>query len=122
MTFRVPNSYRCTGPEFGRLSSTPEHGNNGMFMFPVYGGQLLRCIASDGEGWEHVSASFEDRCPTWEEMCVVKKIFWGEDTCVVQFHPPKSEYVNHHPYCLHLWRRIGSEFETPPSYMVGPKS
>lgn len=35
-----------------------------------------------------------------------------------QFHPPESEYVNNHPSCLHLWRKIGSEFETPPKILV----
>jgi hypothetical protein len=38
--------------------------NNGAFRVP--GG--LRVIASDGEGWDHVSVSLPDRCPTWEEM------------------------------------------------------
>lgn len=59
------------------------------------------------------------RCPTWEEMCMVKDIFWGEEECVVQFHPPRSEYVNRHPYCLHLWKKIGEEYETPPKEYVG---
>lgn len=76
-------------------------------------------IASWGGGWEHVSASFKTRCPTWDEMCQIKDIFWGEEECVVQFHPPKSQYVNRHPYCLHLWKRIGAEYETPPKLFVG---
>lgn len=36
----------------------------------------------------------------------------------VQFHPPKSEYVNLHTYCLHLWKKIGGTFETPPKMFV----
>lgn len=44
---------------------------------------------------------------------------WGEEECVVQFHPPRSEYVNRHPYCLHLWKKIGEEYETPPKEYVG---
>ena len=42
----------------------------------------------------------------------------AQDECVVQFHPPKSEYVNLHPYCLHLWKKIGGTFETPPKIFV----
>jgi hypothetical protein len=76
-------------------------------------------IASWGAGWEHVSASMKNRCPTWDEMCMVKDIFWGADECVIQYHPPKDEYVNLHPHCLHLWKKIGSEFETPPKKLVG---
>lgn len=61
----------------------------------------------------------------WEgtsEMCKVKDLFWGEEDCVVQFHPPKSVYVNNHEFVLHLWRKIGSQFETPPGILVGIKT
>lgn len=49
---------------------------------------------------------------------MVKDIFWGEDECVVQFHPPKSENINIHPYCLHMWKKIGAEYELPPKEYV----
>ena len=75
-------------------------------------------VASWGGGWEHVSVSFSGRTPTWEEMCKVKDTFWNDNECVIQYHPAKSEYVNNHPYCLHLWKKIGSEFETPPKAFV----
>lgn len=76
-------------------------------------------VFSWGKGWEHVSVSYSNRCPTWEEMCRVKDIFWYDNECVVQFHPPKSEYVNNHPCCLHLWRKsAGNEFELPPKEFV----
>lgn len=77
-----------------------------------------RVVFSWGGGWEHVSVSFPNRCPTWEEMCKVKDIFWYDSECVAQFHPPKSEYVNNHLYCLHLWRKIGADFELPPKEFV----
>lgn len=121
--FCVPEDFRMK--DMGRWSSTEKDGNNGAFMFSVGRGsvrEIIRVIASDGDGWEHVSVSLENRCPTWDEMCIIKDIFWDDTDCVVQYHPPKSEYINHHPYCLHLWRKIGSEFELPPSYMIGPKS
>jgi hypothetical protein len=78
-------------------------------------------VFSWGGGWEHVSVSFSNRCPTWEEMCEVKRMFWRDDECVVQFHPIESEYVNNYPYCLHMWRIAQGEFPTPPSWMVGVK-
>lgn len=71
-------------------------------------------VFSWGGCWEHVSVSYSRRCPTWEEMCRVKDMFWNEDECVIEYHPPKSEYINRHPYCLHLWRKCGENFETPP--------
>ena len=80
------------------------------------------CVASNGGGWEHVSVSpcNEKRkaCPTWEEMCEIKDLFWGPDECVIQYHPPKSDYVNRYPYCLHLWRPIGQELPRPPKEFV----
>ena len=78
----------------------------------------MAIIASWAGGWEHVRASLRNRCPTWDEMCLVKDIFWRDDECVVQFHPPKNEYINVHPYCLHLWRKIGEETYLPPKEFV----
>ena len=78
----------------------------------------MAIIASWGGGWEHVSVSLRNRCPTWDEMCLVKDIFWMDDECVVQFHPPKNEYINVHPYCLHLWKKIGEKADLPPKEFV----
>lgn len=115
--FKVPEKFRLTK---GVMGSTEAHGNNGAFLLEISGAPV-RVIASDGAGWEHVSVSLKDRCPTWEEMYQVKALFWDDQDCVVQFHPPKSEYVNNHPYCLHLWRPIGVEIPLPPSLLVGIK-
>lgn len=88
-------------------------------VYPTVKPGAIAIIASWGGGWEHVSVSLSRRCPTWEEMCIIKDIFWDDEECVVQYHPPKSEYVNVHPYCLHLWKKVGVNFETPPKEFVG---
>ena len=103
------------------MASDESFGNNGAFIVTLRHKQDVFVIASEGLGWEHVSVSRRDRCPTWEEMCQIKALFWDEEDCVVQFHPPASEYVNNHPRCLHLWRQIGSEFPMPDSLLVGIK-
>jgi hypothetical protein len=74
-------------------------------------------------GWEHVSVSINRRMPNWTEMCFVKDLFWDEEETVMQLHPPKSAYVNLHPYCLHLWRPIGDAgcIPLPDPVLVGPK-
>lgn len=93
----------------------------GAFEFPALeGAGIIRVLVSNHE-WEHVSASCIDRCPTWAEMCMIKDIFWDSDECVVQFHPPASEYINYAPHCLHLWRPLNAQMPMPPSWMVGPK-
>jgi hypothetical protein len=112
--FHAPEKYRIT---VGPLKSSSSDGNNGAFKI-CKDGYDLNVICSD-EIWEHVSVSKKNRCPTWEEMCFVKDLFWGPECCVIQYHPPKSVYVSNHPFCLHLWRKVGSEFETPPTWMVG---
>lgn len=63
-----------------------------------------------------------ERCPTWEEMCFVKSLFWDDNEAVMQLHPPKSDWVNNHPYCLHLWKPNNQQIPLPPSIMVGNKS
>lgn len=97
-------------------------GGNGAFKVFVNGKSFF-VIASNGGGWEHVSVSpgniNRKKCPTWEEMCAIKDMFFDEEETVVQYHPPKSDYVNNHPYCLHLWRPVGKEINRPPAIFVG---
>ena len=116
MTFHVPEKYR-----FEPKGMPKGDDHNGCFVIPLKHSQQVMVIASNGMGWEHVSVSRRDRCPTWSEMCQIKDMFWDATDCVVQYHPPHSEYVNNHPNCLHLWRQVGVEFAMPPSFMVGDK-
>lgn len=94
-------------------------GFQAQIIHPLIKPGSMFVIASWGAGWEHVSVSLKRRCPTWEEMSMIKDIFWDDEECVVQYHPPKSQYVNRHPHCLHLWKKIGHEFETPPKILIG---
>lgn len=80
-----------------------------------------RVIWSFGGGWDHVSVSWEKRCPTWDEMAKVKKLFFHPEEVCVQFHPAESEYVNFHPCCLHIWRCQTEAMPTPKAWMVGLK-
>lgn len=116
--FTVPNENRIKSGSF--LESNDRYGNNGAFKIRFESYEFL-VIASDGEDWEHVSVSLLNRTPNWKEMCFIKDLFWDEDDCVVQYHPPKKEYVNNHPHCLHLWRPTKKEIPIPPSILVGFK-
>ena len=103
----------------GQLATSRADGNNGAFLFKD-GARPLRVIVSDGGGWEHVSVSVydSDDTPSWEEMCRIKGLFFTDDECVMQLHPPKSDYVNVHVGCLHLWRPLEAEIPRPPQVMV----
>lgn len=103
--------------EFGDLR------NGRLIGVPLKTGARACIIFSDGGNWDHVSVTVDaERCPTWEEMCEVKDLFFWPAECVVQYHPPKSEYRNYHPYCLHLWRPQKKEIPRPPAIFVGPEA
>jgi hypothetical protein len=92
----------------------------GVFQFAsVTDKRALRCIVSAVDGWDHVSVSRVDRIPNWEEMCQIKELFFEENETAMQVHPPRSEWINNHQYCLHLWRSHTQEIPKPPSYLVG---
>jgi hypothetical protein len=116
--FHVPNQYRIRRDS--SLASDDSYGNNGAFSIPVKDGFIF-VIANDGLGWEHVSVSLLDSCPTWDEMCIIKDLFWDETDGVFQFHPPKAIY-NIHPNCLHLWRPTNTTIPIPNPFLVGLKN
>ena len=80
---------------------------------------MLNFIFSWVCGFEHLSVSTPVRTPTWEQMCLMKDIFWRDDEVCMELHPKKEDYVDNMPYCLHIWRPIEQEIPTPPSIMVG---
>ena len=99
-------------------------GGNGVFQLPCpASGRTLQCVASNGDGWDHVSVSLSNRCPNWAEMEHVKRAFFNDDETAMQLHVPPSDHVNHHPHCLHLWRpNDGREIPRPPAEFVGPSA
>ena len=81
-------------------------------------GRNSREDLGDAWAWDHVSVSTERRTPTWGEMDFIKDIFWLPGEAVVQFHVPKSEHINCHPFTLHLWKCLLTDFPRPPSSAV----
>lgn len=119
-----------------RLASDASFQGNGAFQIrhPEIRHMWIFIVSSDGPEWDHVSVSLRRdrrsgtglapvlRCPTWEEMCFVKDWFFGPGETVIQYHPPRSEYVNYHPFTLHLWRPHNHPLPRPPTWMIGPKT
>lgn len=110
----------------------PADGADGAYRFPHQSidRYIYQLVFSSGMGWEHLSVSIVEvlnrnkikqveRCPTWAEMCFLKNLFWTPDECCVQYHPPMSDYVSNHPWCLHIWRPTDVEMPSPPAVMVG---
>ena len=102
---------------FGKIA---EDGFSGFLQMPRWGASL---IVSWGGGWEHLSVCPVKKSivPTWEEMCYIKDLIWNDDEAVIQVHPPKAEYVNNMPNCLHLWKCTYKDMVLPPSCFVGIK-
>jgi len=127
--FHVPELQRGAVMVHPALRGTAADGNNGAFdLESPEPGWRLALMASDGEGWEHVSIHAyntirtKQRTPTWKEMSYVKRLCWDADDVVMQLHPRESEYVNCHPHVLHLWRPTEASIPTPPPILIGPLS
>lgn len=126
MKRELPQKLEAGRVRTGPRRSDPSWGPYGLFRIQGPCGAALTIIASGADdeescGWEHVSVSTERRCPNWAEMNFVKGLLWSDDELVVQFHPPKADYVNNHPFCLHLWRPVDEHIRLPPSILVGLK-
>lgn len=69
-------------------------------------GNEFNVVASIEPNQEHISITLrhKKRIPTWEEMKAIKDIFFDAEEECYQVFPKKSEYVNLHPYCMHIWR------------------
>lgn len=122
MTTTRAERYRCEHPmRFPHKPGDPF----GWFEVPSSKtGPRIRILASPADEeteWEHVSVSLSYRCPTWDEMCRVKDLFWDEEDVCIQYHPPRSEYVSYAEFCLHIWRYTGAPpIPRPPPLLVGP--
>jgi hypothetical protein len=111
----------------GRYVSDDSYGLTGAFEIMGPCGARLSIIANDADhptanGFEHVSVSLHNRCPNWPEMNFVKDLFWRDDEVAYQLHPAKKDYVNCHPYTLHMWRHVERDPPLPDSLFVGPKT
>ncbi len=121
MTRRKNNIKTITGLREEKRLTIYESGIDGGWGYVTlhkYANIIPKVIFSTGGGWDHVSVSFENRCPKWEEMCRIKNIFFYPDECVIQYHPPNGDYINQHPYVLHLWRPQSEAIPMPPKVMV----
>ena len=116
------NPYRLRGRDIIKRFGSEGDDREGMFIIPSpFDGADLRVIAASDAGWDHVSVSREDRCPSWEEMEFIKRAFFKPDETAFKLQVPASDHISYHPNCLHLWRPTTQPITRPPSWMVGPE-
>lgn len=104
----------------GHYGSDETAGWNGAFLVPLEG-EMWHVLISDGAGFKHLSISNAQKkvLPTWTVMCRVKEAFFADDDWAIQYHPPKGDdYVNDHPYTLHLWMPLDQELPKPAIVLV----
>lgn len=123
---KFPEQYRIDNLFIPYVSNDQKRG---WFKIPHFEieNHFFNAVVLNVDDWQHVTVTvFEsgkrpNRCATWEEMCFIKSLFWDDEETVIQFHPPKSEYISNHPFALHLWKPVNTEIPLPPSDLVGEK-
>lgn len=126
---RTLNKFRDRGTEMALWGwfDDSKAALGGYFYIPSKGTAFgLRVIAStaqnpEAQGWDHVSVSLPNRCPTWDEMEFIKRIFFLPEEVCFQLQPAEADYINNHPYCLHIWRHATMLVPLPPPHFVGRK-
>ena len=78
----------------------------------------LRIIVTEEEevdvrSWRHLSLSFPDMIPGFEDVASVKRAFVGEYHYAAMVFPPKKYYVNQHPYVLHIFACMKGDWPLP---------
>lgn len=101
-----------------RAFQTKERWTVGGNGWATIRGKTFFVVYTTNAGWDHVSVSTHSRCPTWEEMCAIKDMFFDAEEFCVEYHPKKSEYINNMPYCLHIWKPQNKEMPRPPKELV----
>jgi hypothetical protein len=110
------NQYRAIDWELRAVGAVGD-ANGGCFLIERNGVEL-RIMAASGGGWDHISVSTAERCPTWMEMEYVRKLFAKPNEVWLQFGVPSKDHINVHAHCLHWWRPLHREVRLPPSAMV----
>lgn len=104
------------------IEAEAENDGIGGYYYDRFNNKKLNFIFSYQMGWEHLSVSMPSKTPSWEQMCMMKNIFWNEDEACVEYHPKKEDYVNNHKHCLHIWKPTNEVLPLPPSILVGFRS
>ena len=100
------------------LYGEEDHPNR-IFTIPSpVDGKNMNIVASTNDDWDHLSVSRRDRCPTWEEMSLVKRLFFLRNEVAFSLHVAEDNHVNIHPFCLHLWRPQKATIPLPPLMLV----
>lgn len=66
----------------------------------------ITIIHSINNGKNHISLSYKNKLPSYEEMKAARYQICPHVKYMAQIFPPKEEFVNIHNYCLQLWEIV----------------
>ncbi len=69
----------------------------------IYNFQGCAVIVTIENGGYHMSISHAQRLPTYEELKAARYKFCPDYCYMAQIFPPQDEFINVHPYCLHVY-------------------
>lgn len=98
---------------FGELKMPPnfeliEVRGDGFFATGKIHGKQYTVISSvskenDGNIWHHLSVASRSRLPSYDVLKFVKATFMRPDKDAIEVHAKKTNHINIHPNCRHLW-------------------
>ena len=115
-----------TNPKYRRV----QNDKSGSFVFPFGKPDVapaahlfIRCIASNGGNWDHVSVSVADmsgkvRTPIWEIMEWTKRRFFFPHEVCYQLHVAEKDHISINDHVLHIWRHHSKKVPLPPKGYV----
>lgn len=67
--------------------------------------QMVNCkiVITIDNNLSHLSISCANRLPTYEELKAARYGLLPDNIYMAQIFPPQKEFVNVHPFCLHLY-------------------
>lgn len=88
---------------------------------PILGGRVftadlgqIQCLVSKDYGKWHMSISHASRYPTWDEIKQAVYELLPEGLTYAMYFPPKSQFVNIHPNCFHVYESEVSDDRPSP--------
>lgn len=109
-----------SAPASWRLVERSLDGAKYLHCLAPYSVIVSRAIELDGRQWTHFSVGHPHRLPSWDDLVRFKEAFLGPESKAIQVLAPRSQWVNIHPYVLHLW--VCEDDDPLPDFTRGGQS
>ena len=104
-----------------RIVICAESTDGGMAKVLLTNNETVHVFFSWGAGWDRVSVSHIHHCPTKDEMCEVKGLFFRDGECVMEYHTVDEDHDPAYPRSVQLWRPHLAPPNRPPFLVLMQK-